>query len=112
MITIRESCKHCRWFVELQGMSTDWACSFSGVCCSCDGEKTAYDVRLKVVDAFQQAWRGCAKPMHFKVLNIDREKNMLKVKCTDIECYSHEEEWDDLDVTERSFGIGEYKFID
>ena len=50
--------------------------------------------------------------MHFKVLNIDREKNMLKVKCTGIEGYSHEEEWDDLDVTERAFGIGEYKFID
>lgn len=69
-------------------------------------------VYLQVGDCFQQAWRGCTKPMWFKVLDINREKNTLKVKCTGVEGYSHEEEWDDLDVTETAFEIGEYKMIE
>lgn len=68
-------------------------------------------VKLKIGDKFQQAWKGCSKPMLFEVLDINRDKNKIKVKCTSIEGYSHEEEWDDLDVTESSFAIGEYKMI-
>jgi hypothetical protein len=68
-------------------------------------------VTLQVGDHFQQAWKGCTKPIHFTVLEIDREKNSLKVKCTSIDGYSHEEDWDDLDVTEIAFETGEYKKI-
>ena len=68
-------------------------------------------VTLQVGDHFQQAWKGCTKPIHFTVLEIDREKNSLKVKCTSIDGYSHEEDWDDLDVTEIAFETGEYKMI-
>lgn len=68
-------------------------------------------VTLQVGDHFQQAWKGCTKPMHFTVLEIDREKNSLRVKCTSIDGYSHEEDWDDLDVTEIAFETGEYKMI-
>ena len=68
-------------------------------------------IMLQVGDVFQQAWKGCTKPMLFTVLDINREKNTLKVKCTGIEGYSHEEEWDDLDITENSFSIGEYKLL-
>lgn len=53
-------------------------------------------VTLQVGDHFQQAWKGCTKPIHFTVLEIDREKNSLRVKCTSIDGYSHEEDWDDL----------------
>ena len=66
---------------------------------------------LQIGDSFQQAWRGCTKPMWFKVLDINRESNSLKVECHSIEEYSHIEEWDDLDVTELSFETGEYKLI-
>ena len=68
-------------------------------------------VTLKVGDVFQQAWRGCTKPMQFVVLAINREKNTLKVRCIPFEGYGHEEDWDDLDVTENSFSIGEYKLL-
>lgn len=68
-------------------------------------------VYLKVGDCFQQAWKGQAKPMWFKVLDINREKNSIKVECHTIEGCVFEEEWDDLDVTENAFAIGEYKMI-
>lgn len=68
-------------------------------------------VTLQVGDHFQQAWKGCTKPIHFTVLEIDREKNSLRVKCTSIDGYSHEEDWDDLDVTEIAFETGKYKMI-
>ena len=68
-------------------------------------------INLKTGDRFQQAWRGNPNPMWFKVLDINREKNTLKVQCTGINGYSHEEEWNDLDVTEIAFEIGEYHLI-
>ena len=68
-------------------------------------------VKLKVGDHFRQAWRGCQKPLLFTVISIDRDKNTLRVKCTGVEGYSHEENWDDLDVAENAFTIGEYKMI-
>ena len=64
---------------------------------------------LQVGDRFQQAWSGCTSPMFFVVLSIDRERNRLMVRCTSNDGFIHEEEWDDLDITEMSFDIGEYK---
>lgn len=66
---------------------------------------------LNVGDHFQQAWPGCTKPMSFLVLDINRKKDSLKVRCTSYDGYSHEEEWDDLTLTENAFNIGEYKLI-
>ena len=68
-------------------------------------------VELKVGDSFQQAWRDVRKPMWFKVLSIDRHLNKVIVECHSVEGYSHEEEWDDLNLTEAAFSIGEYKMI-
>lgn len=68
-------------------------------------------VTLKVGDCFQQAWKGCNKPMWFKVLGIDRPLNKVKVECHSAEGYCHEEEWDALNLTETAFSIGEYKMI-
>lgn len=67
--------------------------------------------QLKEGDIFQQAWKVCTHPMWFKVLSIDRPNNSLRVECHDNRGYCHEEEWDDLDVTESAFNIGEYKLI-
>lgn len=69
------------------------------------------DVKLKVGDKFQQAWKGVKKPMWFNVLGIDRPNNSLRVECHSHDGSIHEEEWDDLDVTENAFSIGEYKMI-
>lgn len=69
------------------------------------------NVILKVGDTFQQAWRGCTKPMWFRVLEIQRELNKVKVECHSHDGYSHIEEWDDLNLTEAAFRIGEYKLI-
>ena len=49
---------------------------------------------------------------HFEVLSIDRPNNSLKVRCVSlVNGYSHEEHWDDLDVTEKALEIGEYVLI-
>lgn len=69
------------------------------------------EVTLKVGDRFQQAWKGCKEPMWFKVLAIDREGNRLRVACYSQRGYGWEETWDDLDVTENAFSLGEYKMI-
>ncbi len=66
---------------------------------------------LQVGDKFQQSYRGCTKPMSFEVLDINRDKNEIKVQCTSFEGYSHTETWDDLDVTEMAFDIREYEII-
>ena len=71
---------------------------------------------LKVGSVFQQAWKGCNKPMLFKVLELDRDKDYLRVKCTAVEGYSHEEEWqgpgDGLEFTEMCIDMGEYKLLE
>ena len=67
--------------------------------------------QLKEGDKFQQAWKGCTNPMWFKVLSVDRPNNSLRVECHGINGHIHEENWDDLDVTESAFAIGEYKMI-
>ena len=66
---------------------------------------------LKVGDMFQQAWRGCTKPMWFKVLSINCALNKCRVECHSHDGFMHEEEWDDLDVTENALSIGDYKMI-
>jgi hypothetical protein len=68
-------------------------------------------VTLKVGDRFQQAWKGCKEPMWFKVLSINRPLNKFKVECHSFEGYVHEEEWDDLNLTEAAFNIGEYEMF-
>lgn len=68
-------------------------------------------VELKVGDVFVQSWKGCTKPMYFYVLNINREKNELKVKYKSFEGYTHDEIWNDLDITEIAFETGEYTLI-
>lgn len=68
-------------------------------------------VLLQAGDMFQQAWRGCTKPMWFRVLSVCREKNSVTVECHTAEGYSYNETWDDLDITELSFETGEYKMI-
>ena len=69
-------------------------------------------MELKVGDKFQQAWKGCMRPLAFEVLRIDRPNNSLRVKVIGTNGYVHEEDWDDLDVTESAFEIGEYKMIE
>lgn len=66
---------------------------------------------LQIGDTFQQAWRGCTNPMWFIVLSIDRPNNSLRVECHDINGYVHEEDWNDLNLTESAFTIGDYKFL-
>ena len=36
-------------------------------------------VILQVNDIFSQAWKGCQKPMWFKVFNINRTNNSIEV---------------------------------
>ena len=49
--------------------------------------------------------------MWFKVLEIERPLNKGKVECHSQDGYSRIEEWDDLNLTEAAFNIGEYKMI-
>lgn len=37
-------------------------------------------VVLQVNDIFSQAWKGCQKPMWFRILNIDRITNSIEVR--------------------------------
>lgn len=68
-------------------------------------------VQLQVGDIFTQAWKGCTQPMWFKVLEIDRGNDSLKVECHTYDGYTYTENWDDLTTTELVFSIGEYKMI-
>lgn len=71
---------------------------------------------LKVGDVFEQGWIGVVNPMQFEVLEIDRSRDYLRVKCICCNGYSHEEEWkgrgDGLAFTENCINIGEYRLID
>lgn len=66
---------------------------------------------LEVGSRFIQAWIGCKNPITFEVLEINREKNSLKVNCINTEGYEWIEDWDDLDTTEVSFEIGDYRML-
>lgn len=56
----------------------------------------------------------CSSPMIFEVLEIDRDKDYLKVNCICNGC-SHEEEWqgriNGLEATEVAIDMGEYRII-
>lgn len=68
-------------------------------------------VDLKVNDIFSQAWKGCQKPMWFKVLNIDRATNHIRVECHSFDGYTvFPENWS-LDSTEAGLEIGDYKLV-
>jgi hypothetical protein len=53
--------------------------------------------------------------MRFQVLEVDRERDYLKVNCISVEGHSHEEEWqgegDGLEFTEDAIVMGEYEMI-
>lgn len=66
---------------------------------------------LEVGSKFIQAWIGCKNPISFEVLEINREKNSLKVECTNTEGHKWIEDWNDLDTTEVSFEIGDYRMF-
>ena len=68
-------------------------------------------VNLKVNDIFSQAWKGCQKPMWFKVLNIDRTTNSIEVECHSFDSFNVFTEVWSLDTTEAEFEIGEYKLV-
>ena len=68
-------------------------------------------VDLKVNDIFSQAWKGCQKPMWFKVLNIDRATNSIEVECHSFDGYTVFPEFWSLDSTEAGFEIGDYKLV-
>ena len=72
-------------------------------------------MELKVGDAFKQAWLGCTNPMRFQVLEVDRERDYLRVNCINVDGYSHEEEWqgkdDGLEFTEDAIVMGEYEIV-
>ena len=68
-------------------------------------------VNLKVNDIFSQAWKGCQKPMWFKVLNIDRAANSIEVECHSFDGLTVFPEVWSLDTTEVAFEIGDYKLV-
>jgi hypothetical protein len=53
--------------------------------------------------------------MRFQVLEVDRERDYLRVNCISTEGYSHEEEWegkdDGLEFTEDAIVMGEYEML-
>ena len=65
-------------------------------------------VMLQVNDIFSQAWKGCQKPMWFRILNIDRITNSIEVECHSFNGLP--EVWS-LDSTEAGFEIGDYKLV-
>lgn len=66
---------------------------------------------LEVGSKFIQSWIGCKNPISFEVLEINREKNSLKVECTNTEGHKWIEDWNDLNTTEVSFEIGDYRML-
>lgn len=63
-------------------------------------------VVLQINDIFSQAWKGCQKPMWFKVLNID---SSIEVECHSFDGLTVFPEVWSLDSTEIGFEIGDYK---
>jgi hypothetical protein len=68
-------------------------------------------IKLKVNDIFPQEWKGCQKPMLFRVLNIDRTTNSIGVECHLFDGLTVFTEVWSLDTTEAGFEIGDYKLI-
>ena len=68
-------------------------------------------VILQVNDIFSKAWKGCQKPMWFKVLNIDRTTNSIEVECHSFDGSNVFTEVCSLDTTETGFEVGDYKLV-
>ena len=68
-------------------------------------------INLKVNDIFSQAWKGCQKPMRFKVLNIDRTNNSIEVECYSFDGFNVFPEVWSLDSTEAGFEVSDYKLV-
>lgn len=68
-------------------------------------------IALQVNDIFSQAWKGCQKPMWFRVLNIDRITNSIEVECHSFNGLDVFPEVWSLDSTEAGFEIGDYKLV-
>ena len=66
------------------------------------------EVVLQVNNIFSQAWKGCQKPMWFKVLNIS---NSIEVECHSFDGLNVFSEVWSLDSTEAGFEIGDYKIV-
>ena len=70
-------------------------------------------VMLQVNDIFSQAWKGCQKPMWFRILNIDRITNSIEVECHSFDGLNVFPEVWSLDSTEagfcevRNLGVGD-----
>jgi hypothetical protein len=65
---------------------------------------------LKVGDKFKPIY-DYAPLLTFEVLSIDRENNSLKVRVNGNKVSdTWDENWDDLDVTELAFTMGDYGF--
>lgn len=62
-------------------------------------------VMLQVNDIFSQAWKGCQKPMWFRILNIDRITNSIEVECHSFDGLNVFPEVWSLDSTEAGFEI-------
>ena len=60
-------------------------------------------VVLRVNDIFSQAWKGCQKPMWFRILNIDRITNSIEVECHSFNSLTVFPEVWSLDPTEAGF---------
>lgn len=68
-------------------------------------------IKLKVNDIFSQAWKGCQKPMRFKVLDIDRTTNSIEVECHSFDGLTAFPEVWSLDTTEAGFEVNDYKLV-
>lgn len=66
---------------------------------------------IQVNDNFSQAWKGCQKPMWFRILNIDRITNSIEVECHSFDGLNVFPEVWSLDSTEAGFEIGDYKLV-
>lgn len=68
-------------------------------------------VVLQVNDIFSQEWKGCQKPMLFKVLDIDRTTNSIEVECHSFDSFNVFTKVWSLDTTEAGFEVGNYKLV-
>lgn len=66
---------------------------------------------LQVNDIFSQAWKGCHKPMWFKVLKINRANNRIEVECHSFDGLDVFPETWYLNTVETGLEIGEYKLV-
>lgn len=64
-------------------------------------------VILQVNDIFSQAWKGCQKPMWFRILNIDRITNSIEVECHSFNGLPYNEETAHLLGTTNDWEGGE-----